>query len=71
MDGYERESIVREVREKARELESMLDDFSDRLRRMRQRNRQLTEEIASFEGELERLRDAVLDVADAQEEDAV
>lgn len=31
----------------------------------------MTEEIASFEGELERLRDAVLDVADAQEEDAV
>jgi len=53
--------VVQEVREKARELESLLDDFSDRLRRMRQRNRQLQEEIAGFESELDRLRRDVLD----------
>ncbi len=53
--------VVREVRDKAQELESLLDDFSDRLRRMRQRNRQVEEEIASFEGELERLRRQVLE----------
>lgn len=55
------QQVVREVREKARELESLLDDFSDRLRRMRQRNRQLQEEIAGFESELDRLRRDVLD----------
>jgi uncharacterized protein Yka (UPF0111/DUF47 family) len=57
-----RDEVVSEVRAKARELESLLDDFSDRLRRMRQRNRQLTEEIASFEDDLDRLRREVLDV---------
>ena len=56
------QQIVREVREKAQELESLLDDFGDRLRRMRQRNRQVEEEIASFEGELDRLRRDVLDM---------
>jgi septal ring factor EnvC (AmiA/AmiB activator) len=53
--------VVREVSEKARKLESFLDDFSDRLRRMRQRNRQVEEEIASFDQELERLRRDVLE----------
>ena len=55
--------VVDEVREKARALESMLDDFGDRLRRMRQRNRQLEEEIASFERDLDRLRHELLDDA--------
>ncbi len=54
------EQVVREVREKAQELASLLDDFSDRLRRMRQRNRQLEHEIVSFETELDRLRRDVL-----------
>jgi len=64
--------VVREVRAKARELESLLDDFSDRLRRMRQRNRQLTEEISSFESDLDRLRREVLDAGShAEEEDPV
>jgi predicted nuclease with TOPRIM domain len=48
--------IVGEVREKAAELESLLEEFSDRLRRMRQRNRQIEDEIRSFESDLERLR---------------
>ena len=49
--------FVNELREKTRELESLLDTYSERLRRMRQRNRQLEEEIASFEGDLDRLRE--------------
>lgn len=49
--------VVAQVREKTRELAGLLDDFSDRLRRMRQRNRQVEEEIASFEADLGRLRD--------------
>lgn len=48
--------FVDELREKTRELESLLDTYSERLRRMRQRNRELEEEIASFEGDLDRLR---------------
>ncbi len=52
----EGQQVVGEVREKAEELGSLLDDFSDRLRRMRRRNRQIEEEIVSFEGELDRLR---------------
>lgn len=49
-------SLVSEVKEKTKELESLLNEFSDRLRRMRQRNRQLEEEIGSFEEDLDRLR---------------
>lgn len=48
--------FVDELREKAVELERMLDDFSQRLRRMRTRNRQVQEEISSFEDDLEGLR---------------
>lgn len=50
------ENVVAEVRAKTSELGRLLDDFSNRLRRMRERNRQLEEEIASFEQDLERLR---------------
>ncbi|HEU5477058.1 MAG TPA: hypothetical protein VFU64_04415 [Gaiellaceae bacterium] len=46
-----------ELHEKTRELESLLDAYSERLRRMRQRNRELEEEISSFEAELDRLRE--------------
>ena len=48
--------LVDELRDKAVELERMLDDFSQRLRRMRTRNRQVQEEIASFEDDLDGLR---------------
>ncbi len=48
--------FVNELRQKTRELESLLDAYSDRLRRMRQRNRELEEEISSFEADLDRLR---------------
>jgi uncharacterized coiled-coil DUF342 family protein len=56
------ERVLREVRAKAEELHGLLDDFSDRLRRMRQRNRQVEHEIAEFEQELDRLRRDVLDM---------
>jgi hypothetical protein len=48
--------FVDELREKTVELERMLDDFSQRLRRMRTRNRQVQDEIASFEEDLDGLR---------------
>lgn len=51
------ERFVNELREKTRELESLLDAYSERLRRMRQRNRELEEEISSFEADLDRLRE--------------
>ena len=50
------ESLVSEVKEKTKELERLLDEFSERLRRMRQRNRQVEQEIVSFEEDLDRLR---------------
>lgn len=49
--------IVEELRAKSRHLESLLDDFSSRLRRMRQRNRELETEMSEFESDLERMRD--------------
>lgn len=48
--------FVEELREKTVELERLLDDFSQRLRRLRTRNRQVQEEIASFEEDLDGLR---------------
>ncbi|HEU5363058.1 MAG TPA: hypothetical protein VFU56_06920 [Gaiellaceae bacterium] len=64
MSEAREQQVVREVREKTRELASLLDDFSDRLRRMRQRNREVEQEIASFESELERLRVEVLETGE-------
>jgi cell division septum initiation protein DivIVA len=65
MRETEEQRVVREVREKTQELASLLDDFSDRLRRMRQRNREVEQEISSFESELERLRREVLEMRGA------
>lgn len=50
------DTIVERVAVRVRELESQLDQFSDRLRAMRRRNRQLEEEIAAFEQEIDELR---------------
>ncbi|HJU37260.1 MAG TPA: hypothetical protein VJ716_07580 [Gaiellaceae bacterium] len=58
------ETFVEELREKTRELESLLDAYSERLRRMRQRNRELEEEISSFEADLDRLRNWLADRLD-------
>jgi predicted phage gp36 major capsid-like protein len=49
-------TFVDEIKAKTKELEKLLDEFSERLRRMRQRNRQLEHEIVSFEDDLEGLR---------------
>jgi len=49
-------ALISEVKQKTKELEKLLDEFSERLRRMRQRNRQLEQEIVSFEKDLDRLR---------------
>jgi septal ring factor EnvC (AmiA/AmiB activator) len=54
--GDSGENLVAEVKEKTKELEKLLDEFSERLRRMRQRNRQLEQDIGSFEEDLDRLR---------------
>jgi predicted nuclease with TOPRIM domain len=59
-----RDTFVKELREKTRELESLLDAYSERLRRMRQRNRELEEEISSFEADLDRLREWLADELD-------
>ncbi|HEU5244341.1 MAG TPA: hypothetical protein VFU33_08065 [Gaiellaceae bacterium] len=59
-----RDAFVKELREKTRELESLLDAYSERLRRMRQRNRELEEEISSFEADLDRLREWLADELD-------
>lgn len=59
-----REAFVEELREKTRELESLLDAYSERLRRMRQRNRELEQEISSFEADLDRLRKWLVDQLD-------
>jgi predicted nuclease with TOPRIM domain len=58
------DAFVQELREKTRELGSMLDAYSERLRRMRQRNRELEEEISSFEADLDRLREWLVDRLD-------
>ena len=50
------EELLEEVRAKSAELEKVLDEYGDRLRRMRQRNRALEQEIGDFEQALERLR---------------
>jgi hypothetical protein len=64
MAASDKNQVVQEVRAATRELASLLDDFSGRLRRMRQRNRELEQEIAAFEAELGRLRAEVLDETD-------
>jgi len=53
--------FIGELREKTRELESLLDSYSER---MRQRNRELEQEIASFETDLDRLREWLADRLD-------
>lgn len=60
--------FIAELREKTRELESLLDTYSERLRRMRQRNRELEQEIASFETDLDRLREWLAERLDEDSE---
>jgi predicted nucleic acid-binding Zn-ribbon protein len=55
----EDDEFVEDVRAHAEELRRVLDDYSNRLRRMRRRNRQLELEIGEFEEELVRLRESL------------
>lgn len=55
------EALVEEVRRKTDELEQVLEDFGDRLRRLRRRNREVEQDLAAFEQELERLRKRLSD----------
>lgn len=64
MTTDDKDQVLQEVRAATKELATLLDDFSRRLRRMRQRNRELEQEMGSFEEELERLRAEVLDAAE-------
>jgi phage shock protein A len=50
-------AYIASVKERTEELEKVLSEFSDRLRRMRERNRQTQREIESFQSELDALRD--------------
>lgn len=59
-------SLIDEVREKTKELEGLLDTYSQRLRRMRQRNREVEQEISSFEADLDNLRAWLAERIDAE-----
>ena len=50
-------AYIASVKERTEELEKVLSEFSDRLRRMRGRNRQTQREIESFQSELDALHD--------------
>lgn len=50
-------AYIASVKERTEELERVLSEFGDRLRRMRERNRRTQEEIESFQGELDELQD--------------
>ena len=49
-------ALVAKVTARAQEQRGLLDDFSDRLRRMRLLNRELQEEIETFARDLDQLR---------------
>lgn len=50
-------AYIASVKERTEELERVLAEFSDRLRRMRERNRDAQREIESFQNELDELHD--------------
>lgn len=54
-------AYIASVKERTEELERVLSEFSDRLRRMRERNREAQREIESFQKELDELHDWLLD----------
>lgn len=57
MNDQARDGVIEDVRRRTQELESLLEGFGDRLRRMRRRNREVEQDLASFEEELDRLRE--------------
>lgn len=50
-------AYIASVKERTEELEKVLNEFSDRLRRMRERNREAQRQIESFQNELDQLHD--------------
>jgi prefoldin subunit 5 len=50
-------ALIARLRERTEELEKMLQDFSDRLRRMRERNRLAQQEVESFQKDLDELHE--------------
>lgn len=50
-------AYIAAVKQRTEELDRVLSEFSDRLRRMRQRNRETQKEIEGFQGELDQLHD--------------
>lgn len=56
-NGQSDPEYIASVKERTEELDKVLEDFSDRIRRMRERNRQTQREIESFQGELDKLQD--------------
>jgi phage shock protein A len=50
-------SYIQSVKARTEELDKVLAEFSDRLRRMRERNRKAQQEIESFQDELDELHD--------------
>jgi phage shock protein A len=50
-------AYIASVKQRTEELEHVLSEFSDRLRRMRQRNRETQKEIEGFQRELDQLHD--------------
>lgn len=55
--GSDDPAYIQSVKARTEELEKVLAEFSDRLRRMRERNRQTQQEIESFQNELDELHD--------------
>lgn len=56
-DAHGDPAYIAAVKQRTEELERVLSEFSDRLRRMRERNRQAQQEIENFQEELDRLHD--------------
>jgi prefoldin subunit 5 len=54
-------AYIASVKERTEELDRVLSEFSERLRRMRQRNRQAQKEIEAFQQELDQLHDWLVD----------
>jgi prefoldin subunit 5 len=54
-------AYIESVKERTEELDKVLSEFGDRLRRMRERNKRTQQEIESFQRELDDLHDWLVD----------
>ena len=54
-------AYIESVKERTEELDKVLSEFGDRLRRMRERNKRTQQEIESFQKELDDLHDWLTD----------